>query len=95
MELAIDQRVTIKTTFRTVINNAGQFTDDFYQKLFELDPAVRPLFHGNIRLQGEKLMEILTTLVASVDLPTVVLPAVSALGRRHVHYGVHREQFLR
>jgi nitric oxide dioxygenase len=93
MELAIDQRVVIKTTFRTVVQNADEFVDNFYDKFFELDPDARKLFHGNIRLQGEKVMEILTTLVASIDLPTVVVLAVSALGRRHVNYGVQREQF--
>ncbi len=94
MELAIDQKIAVKSTFRTVIQHSEQFVDAFYQKLFEIDPSARELFHGNMQRQGEKLMEILTTLVASVDMPTVVSPAVSALGRRHVHYGVRKEQFV-
>jgi hemoglobin-like flavoprotein len=93
MNLAVDHKVHIRTTFRVLVQHAPEFVDRFYQKFFELDPSARALFHGSMRLQGEKVMEILTTMVASLDLPTVVTPAVSALGRRHTHYGVRKEQF--
>ena len=60
----------------------------FYDRLFALDPAVRPLFKGDMREQGRKLMMMIGTAVAGLsDLPRLV-PAVQSLGKRHAGYGV-------
>lgn len=61
----------------------------FYRRLFELDPALKPLFaNSNMQEQGQKLVQTLTVVVKGVeDLPKLI-PAVQALGRRHVGYGV-------
>ena len=60
----------------------------FYQTLFELDPALRPLFKGDIEEQGRKLMQVLGFAVGSLDDLPALLPAVQALGARHRGYGV-------
>ena len=60
----------------------------FYGRLFELDPALRSLFKGDMAEQGRKLMAIINTAVNSLDDLDPILEAVQDMGRRHVAYGV-------
>ena len=60
----------------------------FYDRLFDLDPALRPLFKGDMKEQGHKLMQTLSIVVTGLSRLETILPAVQDLGRRHVHYGV-------
>lgn len=60
----------------------------FYARLFELDPSLRPLFKGDMKVQGRKLMDMIAVAVRGLnDLETIV-PAVEDLGIRHAGYGV-------
>lgn len=59
----------------------------FYGRLFELDPTLRPYFKGDLSAQKQKLMTALAFVVAGLDRPETILPAVQALGKRHVGYG--------
>ena len=61
----------------------------FYDRLFELDPALRPLFaHTDMPAQRKVLMQTLTVVVKSIDRLDQLVPAVEAHGRRHAGYGV-------
>ncbi len=60
----------------------------FYGRLFHLDPSLRPLFHGDLVQQGNKLMAALSFVVDGLDDLPARLPAVQALARRHAGYGV-------
>ncbi|WP_420125941.1 globin family protein [Longimicrobium sp.] len=61
----------------------------FYDRLFELDPALRPLFPAtDLRDQKKKLMQTLTVAVRGLYRLEELAPALEALGRRHVGYGV-------
>jgi hemoglobin-like flavoprotein len=65
----------------------------FYSRLFELDPTLRPLFKGDLKEQGRKLMDMLTLAVKGLDRPETLLPALAALGRRHAGYGVNKHDY--
>ena len=60
----------------------------FYGRLFEIAPAVKPLFRGDIEEQGRKLMAMLGAVVNGLGNLETILPAASALAKRHVDYGV-------
>jgi hemoglobin-like flavoprotein len=60
----------------------------FYDRLFELDPALRPLFKGDMADQKVKLMQTLGFAVASLKNLDALIPIVQDLGRRHAGYGV-------
>lgn len=83
------QQITlVQTSWQKVVPIKDKAAELFYGKLFELDPALKPLFKGDMNEQGRKLMSILNTAVHSLnDLPAIV-PAVQAMGRRHAGYGV-------
>jgi hemoglobin-like flavoprotein len=66
----------------------------FYDRLFALDPSVRPLFtHTDMDKQRKVLMQTLTVVVKSLDKLEQLVPAVQALGRRHAGYGVRAKDF--
>jgi hemoglobin-like flavoprotein len=65
----------------------------FYQRLFALDPSLRPLFQRDIEQQGAKLMQALKYAVATLDSPRELQPVLESLGRRHVYYGVEERHY--
>jgi nitric oxide dioxygenase len=60
----------------------------FYGRLFEIAPAVKSLLRGDMTEQGCKLMATPGVVVNSLGNLEAVLPAASALAKRHVDYGV-------
>jgi hemoglobin-like flavoprotein len=65
----------------------------FYDRLFELDPGLRPLFKSDLSEQKQKLMTTLTFAIAGLNRPDRILPAVRQLGARHVGYGVQEQHY--
>ena len=59
----------------------------FYARLFRLAPETRPLFRGDMGLQGRKLMQTLGFVVDHLDAPGRLGAETRALGARHVDYG--------
>ena len=65
----------------------------FYDRLFEIEPSVRPLFKGDMSEQGRMLMGMIGTVVSRLDDLTELVPAVQRLGARHAGYGVRDEHY--
>lgn len=65
----------------------------FYARLFELVPSLRPLFIGDLRRQGTKLMAMLDAAVGVLDRPEALLPLLAPLGTRHAGYGVQARDY--
>ncbi len=65
----------------------------FYKRLFETAPEVKPLFKGDMKEQGRKLMATIAVVVNALDRLESVLPALKALAIRHVDYGVRDEHY--
>ncbi len=88
------QQVTlVQTTWEQVVPIADTAAGLFYGRLFELDPALRPLFKSSIEEQGRKLMHMITVAVRGLNNVPALIPAVQELGRRHVGYGVRDEHY--
>lgn len=78
----------IQSSFASVAPIAEQAADIFYNKLFELDPALKALFKSDLKEQGRKLMAMIGTAVNGLNRPQSIIGAVQDLGKRHVGYGV-------
>lgn len=65
----------------------------FYQRLFALDPDVRPMFKGDLKSQGKKLMQALGFIVNSLTKLEELVPVAQDMARRHVGYGVKAEHY--
>lgn len=60
----------------------------FYERLFAIAPETRPLFAEDLTEQRDKLMKALTLVVHGLDDLNAIMPAITALARRHAGYGV-------
>lgn len=88
-----EQKQLVQDSFTKVAPIAEAAAEIFYNKLFELDPALKPLFKGDIKEQGKKLMAVLGVAVAGLDDLDKLVPVVQDLGKRHVGYGVQDEHY--
>src|SRR5689334_7868673 len=87
------QKGLVISSFVTVMDEPESFANQFYQKLFELDPSLKPMFKGDMIQQGRKLMQTLSVVVNAIYNLESVIPAVEALGKRHVQYGVKQSHY--
>jgi hemoglobin-like flavoprotein len=83
----------VQTTWKSVSAISDTAAELFYGRLFELDPALKTLFKGDMRDQGKKLMMMIGTAVAGLKDLGALVPAVQALGVRHGGYGVKPEHY--
>jgi hemoglobin-like flavoprotein len=83
----------VQNSFEQVKPIANIAADLFYDRLFELDPGLRPLFKSDLSEQKHNLMTTLSFAVASLKRPETILPAVRQLGARHVGYGVQEYHY--
>ena len=83
----------IRQSFALVVPISDTAAALFYQRLFELDPALRPMFPASLVGQGRKLMQMLGAVVGLLDRPAALIPTLESLGRRHVNYGIRDEHY--
>lgn len=88
-----DQINLIQTSWAQVVPIQDTAAKLFYGKLFELDPAVKPLFKGDIVEQGRKLMKSLNVVVNGISNLGPLIPALQEMGKRHVAYGVEARHY--
>jgi len=83
-----EQIALVQQSFTKVVPISQQAANVFYGRLFEIAPEVKPMFRGDITEQGSKLMTTLAVVVNGLTDLNSILPAASALAKRHVAYGV-------
>lgn len=83
----------IQDSFRKVVPISDTAAALFYGRLFEIAPEVKPLFKGDMSLQGAKLMATLGLVVAGLNDLSKIVPAAESLARKHVGYGVKDEHY--
>ena len=88
-----EQIILVQESFARVIPIADTAAELFYSRLFELDPELKPLFKGDMKQQGAKLMSTLNLVVSSLAHLETIVPAVQELGRRHAGYGVEEAHY--
>jgi hemoglobin-like flavoprotein len=74
------------------MENSGP-ANEFYRRLFELAPEVRPMFTREIGLQAKKFSDMLAWVITNLDRPDELLREMRALGARHSGYGVTIDQY--
>ena len=82
------QIVLVQSTWSQIAAHSAQLADVFYDRLFQLDPSLRPMFPPDMGEQRRALMEMLHIVVNGLYCFEELLPDFEALGRRHVDYGV-------
>jgi len=87
------QIALVQASFAKVVPIAGTAADLFYSRLFEIAPELRALFPRDLAGQKQKLMMMLGIAVSGLSRLDSIMPMISALGARHVGYGVKAEHF--
>ena len=88
-----EQIALVQTSFEHVLPIADVAAALFYERLFELDPALRLLFKGDLYEQGRKLMSMLAMTAKGLGRMDDLIPAVQKLGERHRGYGVTGDHY--
>jgi methyl-accepting chemotaxis protein len=82
------QTKLLRDSFQAVAPHADRLATVFYRILFERYPSVKPLFADtNMREQRKKLIQAIALVVKHVEHPDQLVPALKAMGQRHVEYG--------
>ncbi len=88
-----DQVKLVQQSFAKLAPIADHAAVMFYNRLFEVAPHVKAMFPADLTEQCRKLMATLSAVVNGLGTLESVLPAASALARRHVSYGAKAEHY--
>jgi len=82
-----DQIKLVQDSFAKIAPISDRAAELFYGRLFSVAPQVRLLFPDDMAEQRKKLMATLAVVVRALGQLDTILPAASALAKRHVDYG--------
>src|SRR5499427_7219759 len=88
-----DQVAVVQQSFAKVVPIADRAAIMFYNRLFEFAPQFKAMFPADMADQRQKLMTILRVVVKGLSNPESLLPAASALAKRHIAYGAKPEHY--
>jgi hemoglobin-like flavoprotein len=83
----------VRRSFERIAPQAGEFSGDFYNALFGLQPALRLLFPDDLAAQEKKLIDMLAAAVTLLGDPEKLTPVLEEAGRRHALYGVRERHY--
>jgi hemoglobin-like flavoprotein len=84
-----EQARLITTSWSRVASMADSAIEQFYNRLFQIDPSARALFRAtDMPEQRRKVIEALSLALQSLDDLKALTPTLEELGRRHQRYGV-------
>jgi hemoglobin-like flavoprotein len=91
MSLDLD---ALETSFDLVAPHGDELMEEFYRRLFETAPAVKPLFaRTDLKRQKTMLLGTLVLLRKSLRDLDAIVPKLRELGARHVAYGAVPEHY--
>jgi hemoglobin-like flavoprotein len=84
---------SLETSFDLLAPRGDELMNEFYARLFEAAPAVRPLFPDDLKRQKTMLLGALVLLRKSLRDLDAIAPKLRELGARHVAYGAAPEHY--
>ena len=88
-----EQVKLVQQSFAKVVPISETAAVMFYDRLFQIAPAVKALFPADMAEQRRKLMATLAIVVNGLGSLETILLAVSSMATRHVSYGVKAEHY--
>jgi hemoglobin-like flavoprotein len=83
----------VQQSFRLLATRASEATDIFYRELFRIAPDTRRLFPNDMTEHKGKFVQMLATVVKSLDNVSGISEPVADLGRRHAGYDVREGDY--
>jgi len=84
----------VRDSFVQILLDADAAARLFYDRLFDLAPDTRSLFHNDMAEQGRHLIGALAKIVTGLSSLDVMLPGLCKLAERHADYGVEDRHYL-
>lgn len=84
---------TLRASLALVATRKVDVAAVFYTRLFEVAPAVRPMFKDDMSAQQQKLMTALVQIVEFADRPAKLTRYLAEMGARHAAYGAKPEHY--
>jgi hemoglobin-like flavoprotein len=92
--MSLESKILVKSTWAMVVPIADVAASLFYDRLFALDPSLRPMFEKtDMPEQRRKLIQALAAVVNGLDNFEPLIPVLEDLGRRHARYGVKDQHY--
>lgn len=83
----------LRESFALLSPRLDEFGAAFYRQLFESNPALRNVFHGDMEKQTHALTAMLELIIKLLDMRDKVVPLIHYLGDRHRAMQVRREYY--
>lgn len=83
----------VRQSFARIADHSARAGAFFYDRLFALDPSLRPLFPEDLQQLGQKFVDTLGAVIRAVGSGAMPHIDFEELGRRHVDYGARREHY--
>lgn len=87
------QIALVQSSFKDIGRQAHEAARVFYDELFQLAPELQQLFPEDISRQKLKFIQMLSTIVRSLDQIASISEDIVDLGRRHLSYDVEDEHY--
>ncbi len=92
--MTADHEAAVRKSWTLIEPHFGAISTRFFERLFEADPAIEPLFrHTNLAGLRHKLLLTLGEMVRLLDEPERLVAVIAPLGRRHAGYGVREPDY--
>jgi hemoglobin-like flavoprotein len=91
IDAAVNHR--LRASFAALAAAPDAFARGFYARLFAIDPSLAALFPADLADQRSKLVDMFASIIDALDHPDTLAATFSALGRRHVGYGVEEMHY--
>ncbi len=89
-----EQIKSLQRSFQLIEGKEEIVTLMFYNRLFQQNPALRPLFPGEMKDQAKKLADALKLVHSSIDKFDLLRERLRSLGAKHKsQYGVFEEHY--
>jgi hemoglobin-like flavoprotein len=88
-----DDILLVQSSWEQVLPAKNVVAELFYQRLFELDPALRSMFTADLEQQRVKFLQMISATVQGLDRLDALLPVLRELGARHLALGVRDEHY--
>ena len=89
-----EQIALVQSSFEDVRPIAEVAAGQFYSRLFDTDPELKPLFKGDVAQQGRMLISVLSAAVKGLSDLDALVPVLRNLGARHHTYGVQEAHYV-
>lgn len=93
MSLDDRQIALVRESFEEMKPNLEDASVAFYERLFEIEPRLRPLFRDNIHDQGMRFMAAVGTILDQLDEPGGGTETTTRLGEGHAALGIRPGDF--